>query len=468
MSEFEEKKFESEESSYVDKVETVEENQVETPNEPQEYEGNFNNVNSNEDFKPFEYQEPATPKPPYINIENTPIKEETKTSVGIKIFAGILTLCIVAGICLVGGYFLGRNKKSINKTDISTVIEEKPVNKDSKNAAEIYDEVKKSVVYITVYSDSNTTSMGSASGVVYTKDGYILTCDHIYSDVVSPKFKVTLYDGTQYDAKFVAGDTRSDLAVLKVDATDLTPAAFGNSNENIVGENAYAVGYSCGFEDGSSITSGIISANDRRITSGKSSYSTTLIQIDTPINPGNSGGALVNSYAQVIGITSSKLSGSIYEGVGFAIPSVSATSIADSLIKNGYVKGRPKLGITYTVINSITSEKTGVPTGLCIAEISSDSELYGKEIAKGSIITHINGEKIINSRIILDFIDKSRAGDSLTVTIYDTEKKNSKDYTVKLIEDKGSSSYTEQDKQTDYSNGLFGNDESDQGNNLPF
>lgn len=461
----------------IDKVETEEVEQIAEENTalPSEYEVNsdVNNAGVNSNFEPFDYNKTVEKKPPYVNIEKQ-ANSETTSTLGIKIFSGILALCIVAGICLVGGYFLGKGgNKSIYKTDISTAIKNKPVKADAKNAAEIFKSVNKSIVFIKVYNEKNTQNTGVASGVIYSKDGYIITCDHIYSSVSSPKFKVTLYDGKEYDAKYVAGDARSDLAVLKIDANDLVVAEFGNSDENVVGEEVYAVGYACGFADGASITTGIISANNRRVTSTTTSYSTKFTQIDSAINPGNSGGALVNAYGQVIGITSSKISGTVYEGVGFSIPSVSTTSIADSLIKNGYVKGRPKLGITYTTIDSIVSKQTGMPTGLCIAEISSDSELYGKNIPKGSIITHLNGEKITNSNIVLDAIDNSRAGDSLSITIYNSESKASKDYTVKLIEDKGSSSYTEkslpEDNKND-GNNIFGEFDStpNEDNNLPF
>lgn len=438
---------------------------------PAEFEANMDN-NGNEQ-KPFDYPF-KNKKPPYVEINGK--NTETGTSAGIKIFCGLLAVCILAGVCLVGGYFLGRgSNKAVNKTSISTVVKNKPTKSNAKSSAEVFEEVNKSVVFITVYNEKNAQSRGVASGVIYSSDGYILTCDHIYSQISSPKFSITLYDGSVYDAKFIAGDTRSDLAVLKINAKNLTAATFGNSNENVVGETAYAVGYPCGFSDGASITSGIISANNRRISSSTTSYSTTFTQIDSPINPGNSGGALANCYGQIIGITSSKIAGSEYEGVGFAIPSVNATSIADSLIKNGYVKGRPKLGITYTMIDTVSSKLTGMPTGLCLSEISTDSGLYGKNIAKGSIITYVNGTKITDSSVILDIIDNSKAGDEVTVTVYDTTTKDSKDYKVKLIEDKGSSSFTEEssaNSSSDDGNGIFGNgnnkNNDDKNGTLPF
>lgn len=456
--------------------ENIPEENINNEEQPAEYEVNsdVNNAGTNSNFSPFNYYENPKKQTPVVNIQK-PKHKETETTTGIKIFSSILALVIVAGIFLVGGYFLGKgSNKSINKTNISTVIQNKPTDENAKNAAEIFEIANKSVVYIKVYNESNTQSSSAASGVIYSKSGYILTCDHIYSSVTSPKFKVTLYNGKEYDAKFVAGDTRSDLAVLKIKAENLDVAEFGNSSENIVGEQVFAVGYSCGFSDGASITTGIISANNRRVTSTTTSYSTTFTQIDSAINPGNSGGALFNAYGQVVGITSSKISGTVYEGVGFAIPSINATSIADSLIKNGYVKGRPKLGITYSVIDSVIAEQKGLPSGLCINEISSDSELYSKNISKGSIITHLNGEKITSANVLLNVIDNSTAGDSLTLTIYDSTTKESKDYTVKLIEDKGSSSYTEKSDSDEAYNSseesIFGKSDStpNEDNNLPF
>lgn len=415
---------------------------------------------------------PVAKKTPHIVTDDVK-KSHSGTSLGIKIFCGLLTLCIVAGVCLTGGYLLGKqNTTVVGNKKISTSIKSKPVKEDVKSSAEVFQDIDKSVVYITVYSESGSKTATSASGVIYSSDGYIVTCDHIYADFASPKFRVTFSDGSEYSAKYVAGDARSDLAVLKIDAKGLSVPEFGNSDENVVGETAYAVGYACGFSDGASLTSGIISANNRRISSATTQYSSKLTQIDTPINPGNSGGALVNAYSQVIGITTSKLSGSDYEGVGFAVPSVNVTEIVDSLIKNGYVKGRAKLGITYTAVDSISAEQTGMPTGLSIVEISTDSELYGKGIKTGSIITEVNGEKIISSTTILDIIDSSTSGDEITLKIYDTNTKETGEYTIKLIEDKGTSSYntTEKSSEEFFNDGnIFDedNDSSSEGT-LPF
>ncbi len=375
---------------------------------------------------------------PYKNLEEikySPIKKQPVSS-GVKAFALIMAFIFTATIFCTVGYVFGSNKKpSLNFGNTVLDLEERPSG-EVYTTSQVYDIVNKSVVGIAVYNDAGDGAV--ASGVIYTEDGYIITNDHIYEKIPGAKFKVRTYDGKIYDAVFVAGDTRSDLAVLKIDANGFFPATFGNSDQIVLGESVVAIGRPNGLEE-NSITKGIISLRERRI-SINTSYSMRLIQTDAPINPGNSGGVLVNMYGQVIGITSSKISSTDYEGIGFAIPTTVAKGIVESLIKNGNVNNRSRLGITYKEIDSITKDinKFAV-TGIMIAEVDQSSGLYGK-VKVGDIITAVNGQEITNDDVILNKIESTPPQTELEFTLY---SENGSYYKVKakLLADAGSSSY---------------------------
>lgn len=177
---------------------------------------------------------------------------------------------------------------------------------------------------------------GAGSGVVYSEDGYILTNNHVIEG--ASNITVSMHDGTEYDATLVATDSQSDIAVLKIDATGLTPVTFGDSDSLSVGDLAVVIGNPLGTLAGTA-TDGIVSGLEREITlNGKNM---TLMQISASVNPGNSGGGVFDQYGNLIGLVVAKSSGSDVEGLGFAIPSNTVASVAESLISNGYVTGRP-------------------------------------------------------------------------------------------------------------------------------
>ncbi len=381
-------------------------------------------------FVPSAAPVPTAPEIPSAEPETPGVKR------GTRIFAFILAALMLCVLCLMGGFLFG---KSFNKsgTQKSVGLASKS-DSTEENIQTVYNNTVSSVVSIKVYNSKNASI---ASGVIYTSDGYIITNDHIYSKIASPKFIVRLYDGTEYDAEYVAGDTRSDLAVLKIKATGLKAAVFGNSDELEIGETVAAIGYpGVSLNTTPSFTKGIVSSLNSR-ASTTTSYSTKYIQTDAAINPGSSGGALVNAYSQVVGITSAKLAENDIEGIGFAIPSTTVKNVVDLLISDGYVKGRAKLGITYTVIDKMNADLKDLPVGLYVATVSSDSTLSKLGIKEGDIITHVNDKEITDSNIMLDIIESSKAGDTLVLTVYNSETKQSSVYNVQLIEDKGSSSY---------------------------
>ena len=378
---------------------------------------------------------------------------------GIKVFFSIIAVAVLLVIAVSTGFIFGKNTSgSINLPNVNTTsLVGKGDNVSASDYTNIFNSVKDSVVSITVWAEKKG-AVSSASGVIYKENGYIVTNDHIYSDVSSPKFLVTLANGKEYDAEFIAGDTRSDLAVLKIDATGLKTAVFGNSAEVVIGEQVVAVGFPSGAGTLPILTNGIISSNGLRVTT-TSSYSTKMLQTNTAINPGSSGGALVNMYSQVIGITSAKLAGEEYDSVGYAIPSVTVVNIVDSLIKNGYVADRGRLGITYTEVDYIYSKAQNMPRGIYIQSVSEDSDFVGK-LKKGDIITHVNDIEITDSEILLDIIEQTKPGSTLSFTVKRSSGEVESVFGV-LIADKGSSSYKSSLDTLPEINNPFGNKEND-------
>ncbi len=356
---------------------------------------------------------------------------------GIKVFAIIMAAVILFCGSLTVGYHFGKdNSKLSGRPTVNVDLSAKPADTDMLTAAEVYEKANMSVVGITIYNDSY---VANASGVVFSEDGYIITNDHIYSEIASAKFKVHTSDGKIYSAEYVAGDTRSDIAVIKItDKVKLVPAEFGNPDELYVGEPLVAMGRPTGAATDNNLTGGYVSALGRR-SSATSNYTMRFIQSDTAINPGSSGGAFLNMYGQVVGIISYKISATKYEGMGFAVPMDIAKSVAESLIKYGYVDGRAKIGISYTEIDAVTAEVYKMNVGLYVSSIDADSSVYGK-ISKGDIIVEVNGEKITSADDMLDVIENSLPGDSLVLVVISGGE--TKTVSAKLIADKGSSSYT--------------------------
>ena len=424
-----------------------------------EFENGFNIVNFEEDtvnsdipkedtktedtVKDFDFGSENVSEPIYNPIEYSeikPIENYKPMSRGLKLFSLIMIGVIILTSVSIVGYFAGRSSVSngyAKKVELNLAA--RPKKTDEMTEAQVYDKVNESIVGIVVYNSSGIG--GQASGIVYSKDGYIVTNDHIYAEVPSAKFKIYTHDGTEYDATYVAGDKISDLAVLKIKDANLTAATFGNSDEVFCGEHVVAIGRPNDATDDSSITGGIVSAVNRRVQT-TSSYSSRLIQTDSAINPGSSGGALVNMYGQVIGVTSSKLASVEYESVGFAIPTTVMKRVVEELIEHKKVVSRAKLGVTYTMLDSVSAEVKGYEfAGLLIDTVAEESGLYG-QAEKGDVITHINGTRITSDKIVLDIIERSCAGDTVSITVVTSTRKR-KTFDIVLKANVGESSYSE-------------------------
>lgn len=382
---------------------------------------------------------PVWNKVEYSSID--PMENYKPMSKGLKVFCLVMATVLLLTVTTAGGYFLGRSSVSHNYigSNVEVDLEARPTDTEVSTPAQIYAKVNESIVGIRIYNQHGQVS--DASGVIYSEDGYIVTNDHIYSEIGAPKFKVFMHDGTEYNAVYVAGDTVSDLAVLKIEGgKGFKVAQFGDSEQLINGEGVVAIGRPNDATDNSSITSGVISLTKRRVKT-TSSYTARLIQTDSAINPGSSGGALVNMYGQVVGITSSKLAGVEYDAIGFAIPTKTMKRVVEQLISSGKVTDRAKLGITYTEVNSVTAEiKNHAAVGLLVVSVGEDSDIFGK-VGEGDIITHINGIAITNDDLVLDVIEDCKAGDTVSLTVL-LKNGNIADYDVTLRANISESSYS--------------------------
>ena len=434
------------------------------PLEPDAVYGVCDNGEQNSNFN---YGSTVPPQPPQQP------KKKTAKSKGIIIFTSIIIAVIIIAGILVGVYFHNGSstepsKKHDEQTsevkgDASLHISDTPEAKPSKkgqelSAAEVYDKVQASNVGIVVYSKSTSSASGEGSGIVMGEDKtgkytYIITCAHVI-DGKDIEAVVQLHDGTQYNAEIVGYDVRTDIGVLKIKATGLKAAEFGDSTKLKVGETVYALGNPGGMEFFGSFTHGMVSAISRPVSS-QIGYSMECIQHTAAISPGNSGGALINSQGQIIGINSLKITDVDYELIGFAIPITSAKPIIDDLIAYGRVPNRPKLGISYYSNSSnqqysMIVQIKGLPAGsLIIADISKDSSLANTKAQVGDLIIGVNGKDLTTPDILLETIDKAKVGDTITLRlcrISSNYQMKEFDVKAKLVEDKGSTAVVEQNE----------------------
>ncbi|MBQ4339153.1 MAG: trypsin-like peptidase domain-containing protein [Clostridia bacterium] len=434
------------------------------------YNRNQANPYSSEPYRPYNAQNtgytPYTQPPIQQGYSNNPVPPKKKDA-GKRVFFALIAIIL---ICVIVGTVVFMRKGKSTDPEISTnhsgnVIEGSEESATNPNVdfaispvaesgalttVEIAKKGRASCVGILVYANSSSsTAAGQGTGVIAKEDKengitYIITCAHVIDDA-GMNVKVQLEDGTSYDAEVVACDTRTDIGVVKIKATGLNVADFGDSGALQVGSAVYAVGNPGGIEFFGSVTDGIVSAIDRPIDS-EIGYTMKCIQHTAAINPGNSGGALVNVYGQIIGINSQKIASTEYEGMGFAIPIRDALEIAEALINYGYVPNRAKLGITYYSLNasaqySMIAQFNQLPSGtLIINTIDDDSALAGTGAQQYDMIIAVNGENLTTADVLLEKIDNGKVGDKLKLTLcrvnsdYSLERF---DVDITLIEDKG-------------------------------
>ena len=382
----------------------------------------------------------ATPPVHPVQPQDAQPPKKKKKFNGKRVVRSAVALVLAAAMGFAGGFvgakFGGSGKVVIQQVAPSSTADSASGSDSSITAAsssgssltteQVADLVSPSVVVITteqvVYSQwswygQNQVESGAGSGVIISSDGYILTCAHVVDG--ASNITVTIND-KDYTATLVGEDTTSDIAVIKIDADGLTPATVGDSDSLKVGQNVMAVGNPLG-ELGGTVTGGMISALNRSVTiQGTNSTNTmSLIQMDASVSPGNSGGGLFNMNGELVGIVNAKSSSSDAEGLGFAIPINDAIKVAQELLENGYVTGRPYLGITYlAVTDAQTASQLGVNAyGVYVVEVVKGGPAEKAGLQAGDRIVSVDGTEIASKDDLGTLMQKHAAGDTLSITI---------------------------------------------------
>lgn len=424
-----------------------------------EYNNNGMNESQNTQYQGSFSTEPQPPKKPKTH----------KTAKVIAIVAAVTVLCGGAGF---GGAFLANQTSNLliggassasesgasenessaadNSTDSSgdlhevldalqsdvtahTSTGEIEYNSDGSFAytRDLVAEVKDSIVYIEVYVNyrGNETLYGAGSGIIISKDGYIITNAHVAENDYYPVTKLTVSvnttdptDGssvaTKYEANLIGSDTDTDLAVLKIDADDLHAAKLGDSDELCLGDDVVAIGNPMGLE--TSVSKGVVSGLNRQVYDDNT---VSAIQTDTAINSGNSGGGLFNMHGEVVGVVNMKLINDNAENLSFAITINDAKSVINDLITKGYVSGRPILGITCLQVSDYIGAIQNMTPGLLVTDIEQDMAIAKSDLVVGDTIVAINGTEVRTVEEVSEVIKDMKPGDTVTATVVRTDSR---------------------------------------------
>lgn len=403
-------------------------------------EQNFNQENNQEKKEKPVIETQATSSYSYEPAKKRMSSHSFGKSVVIPFASGVIGATLVIGTCFgvpsVKQKLLGKSSTISTQNSSGSTTTAVSLSNYSDTSIQVANKVLPSIVGIQVeYSvnsifgrNYNSTATAKGSGIIISSDGYILTNNHIvdtsssssgnnstyYSVDESSKITVKLYNNdTTYEAKIVGTDEVTDLAVIKIEASDLIPAELGNSDSVQVGEFAMAVGNPLGLQ--SSITCGVVSAVNREVTDTDGKVY-TLIQTDAAINSGNSGGALVNSEGKVIGINTLKLSGTGVEGMGFAIPINSTVDIYNQLIEYNKVK-RPYIGITGIDLDEQTAKKNNLVTGIYVKSVEDFSSAQKANIQAGDVITAVDGKNVKTMEELNTIKNQHQIGDTIELTV---------------------------------------------------
>ncbi len=388
---------------------------------------------------PFQYNYPPEP-PPVPPQQPMPMNRRIYTMAAV-IAVLVFLLCVYCiGSDMLNGAVRGGTETPSRNVTVNLQTQEKP---DLDSAAEnvtadgtytvsgVAELVKPSIVEVYTFdSDSRTEKdlLGTGSGIIISDDGYIITNAHV---VQGEAFSIILNseddEDEEYPAELIGSDTKTDLAVLKINKTGLTPAVLGDSDETYVGEDVVAIGNPAGLTN--TVTKGIVSAIGRQVRADSSAFRMECIQTDAAISPGNSGGALVNMYGQVIGITSSKYASaystsSAYEGLGFAVTINQALPVVQDLMEQGYVSGRFRIGITFSSADTEYAAyefkeqfHKDMPEelrhGIWISAISDDCDIAQTELEVGDFIVTVEGQPVEGYDDVLDALDGFAGGDEV-------------------------------------------------------
>ncbi len=364
-----------------------------------------------------------------------PKREKKKSSSNSKfaVLAAILCVCTVilaAGAGYLGAWFYRKSRGGVEaETAVMYRSVETKSDAEAGSLSEVYNAVADSVVeieteYVTTgyFSFGQYVTKGAGSGVIISDNGYIVTNNHVVSDTdngntLADKITVRLHNGTEYQASVIGRDEDADIAVIKIEASNLTAAVWGDSNSLVVGEQIFLVGNPLG-KLGGTVTTGIISASDREITIDNTKMN--LIQTDAAINPGNSGGGMFNMNGELVGIVNAKSAGTAIEGLGFAIPSADAKSVVEQLLEYGYVRGKIYTGITFYEANTGGWFSSGSST---VLYVYSCEEGYNDDVLKyGDQIVSVEGTAVTTKAEVKSILSKHEVGDKVSMTIIRNNK----------------------------------------------
>lgn len=384
-------------------------------------------------------EQPAFEVPVSRPVPEKKQKREKTNGFGKGVVALMLICALLGGVVGAGGVLAMKNAAQsgtkaatpsgtatilVSGSDHTTVETASIETGTLMTASQVYTKYVNSTVGITTeitgynFFGQPTTSAAAGSGFILTADGYILTNQHVIDGANS--ITVTMYDGSKYDAALIGEDASNDIAVLKIDAQNLTPVVLGSSDSLKVGDDVIAIGNPLG-ELTFSLTKGTVSALNREITLS-SGVTMNLIQTDTAINSGNSGGAMLNLYGEVVGITNAKYSSNSYSGeasidnIGFAIPIDDVRDIVTSIIEKGYIS-KPYIGVTVGDV-SAESQGYGLPKGAAIQSVSTDSPAEAAGLQANDIITHVDGKEITGYRDLSEAIAERGVGVKMELTVY--------------------------------------------------
>lgn len=463
--------------------------------------------------KPVEVSEPEKPQEPPVygsyvppqqsyqqwqpqysyQPQNNDGDKQKKKKKGRKVFCVVLAVAlIIAAVMVPVSLLKDRDNQPIVEQTAPTVADENAPQLEIENtpadsgkssgdilsAEEIYEKIADINVAVMIYQNDSLYTEGTGIVMGEDKTGkytYIITCAHVISDS-GIEAVIQLEDGTRYDAQIAGYDERTDIGVLKIEASGLKAAEFGDSDSLKVGSTVYAIGNPGGSALFGTFTDGKVSAIGRNITSSIG-YDMVCIQHNAAISPGNSGGALVNEYGQVIGINSSKIAATEYEGISFAIPITQAKDIINKVIAYGYVPGRAKLGISYvendsssiSSIYSMAVQMMDLPSGsLVIYSIDQNSALAETEAQAGDMIIAVNGKNLDKPDVLLETIEDSSVGDVLTLKLFRITTSGGR-YQTKELEVKATLIEETNSKAEETTTaGVYGNDNYNYGYNYGF
>lgn len=372
--------------------------------------------------------------PPQTPLGKPPVskeKKEKRAAFWLKIVAGLIVLLMVYFV--ISDIVIYRHGGNVQPTGVSDYtpddspkvvvqqqkkpdlpLEGKDVNEDGTYTVEgVAAAVRPSIVEIYTYADQKgVQTLGAGSGIILSEDGYIITNAHVLTNGKS--FSVVTSDEKELKAQVIGSDAKTDLAVIKIESANLSPATLGDSDEVVLGESVVAIGNPAGLSG--SVTNGIVSGLNRQIRADSTGFNMNCIQTNAAISPGNSGGALVNMYGQVIGITSSKYVSSSYEGLGFAITINEVLPIVEDLIANGHVSDRVRIGISFVGLENDYLKSTfaeqmeikDVPTeleGLWITEIAEDCDIAQTELQINDVIVSVEGTPVTDYSSLCEAIE---------------------------------------------------------------